>query len=109
MAKEGLRYNCFHTTALCSPTRAALITGRNHHSASFAGITELATGYDGYCCVLPKDCGTVGEVLRQNGYMTAWVGKNHNTPTWEASAPDRSTVGPTAWASTTSMASTPAT
>ena len=86
MAKEGVRYNHFHTTALCSPTRAALITGRNHHSASFAGITELATGYDGYCCVLPKDCGTVGEVLRQNGYMTAWIGKNHNTPTWELSA-----------------------
>jgi arylsulfatase A-like enzyme len=89
LAKEGLRYNRFHTTALCSPTRAALITGRNHHSAPFAGITEAATGYDGYCCVLPKDCGTVGEVLRQNGYMTAWIGKNHNTPTWETSA-----VGP---------------
>jgi arylsulfatase A-like enzyme len=86
LAAEGLRYNHFHTTALCSPTRAALITGRNHHSASFAGITELATGYDGYCCILPKDCGTVGEVLRQNGYMTAWIGKNHNTPTWETSA-----------------------
>jgi len=86
LAAEGLRYNHFHTTALCSPTRAALITGRNHHSASFAGITELATGYDGYCCVLPRDCGTVGEVLRQNGYMTAWIGKNHNTPTWETSA-----------------------
>jgi arylsulfatase A-like enzyme len=82
---EGVRYNRFHTTALCSPTRAALITGRNHHSASFAGITELATGYDGYCCILPRSCGTVGEVLRQNGYMTAWVGKNHNTPTWETS------------------------
>ena len=86
LAKEGVRYNHFHTTALCSPTRAALITGRNHHSTSFAGITELATGYDGYCCVLPKNCGTVGEVLRQNGYMTAWIGKNHNTPTWETSA-----------------------
>src|SRR5262245_6893035 len=86
LAKEGLRYNRFHTTALCSPTRAALITGRNHHSASFAGITEVATGYDGYCCVLPKECGTIGEVLRQNGYMTAWIGKNHNTPEWETSA-----------------------
>jgi arylsulfatase len=85
LAKEGMRYNHFHTTALCSPTRAALITGRNHHSTSFAGITELATGYDGYCCVLPKNCGTVAEVLRQNGYMTAWIGKNHNTPTWETS------------------------
>jgi hypothetical protein len=63
--------NCFHTTALCSPTRAALITGRNHHSAAFAGITELATGCDGYTCILPRSCGTVGEVLRQNGYMTA--------------------------------------
>jgi arylsulfatase len=86
LAKEGLRYNRFHTTALCSPTRAALITGRNHHSTSFAGITEVATGYDGYCCVLPKSCGTIGEVLRQNGYMTAWIGKNHNTPTWDTSA-----------------------
>lgn len=86
LAKEGLRYNYFHTTALCSPTRAALITGRNHHSTSFAGITECATGFDGYTCILPRNCGTVGEVLRQNGYMTAWIGKNHNTPTWETSA-----------------------
>lgn len=85
LAAEGLRYNRFHTTALCSPTRAALITGRNHHSAAFAGITELATGYDGYTCILPRSCGTVGEVLRQNGYTTAWVGKNHNTPPWETS------------------------
>lgn len=85
LASEGLKFNRFHTTALCSPTRAALITGRNHHSASFAGITELATGYDGYCCILPKSCGTVGEVLRQNGYNTAWVGKNHNTPPWDTS------------------------
>jgi arylsulfatase A-like enzyme len=86
LAAEGLRFNRFHTTALCSPTRAALITGRNHHSAAFAGITELATGYDGYTCILPRSCGTVGEVLRQNGYMTAWIGKNHNTPTWETSS-----------------------
>jgi arylsulfatase A-like enzyme len=86
LAAEGLRFNRFHTTALCSPTRAALITGRNHHSAAFAGITELATGYDGYTCILPRSCGTVGEVLRQNGYSTAWIGKNHNTPAWETSA-----------------------
>ncbi|RFM27516.1 arylsulfatase [Deminuibacter soli] len=85
LAADGLRFNRFHTTALCSPTRAALITGRNHHSAAFAGITEAATGYDGYTCILPKSCGTVGEVLRQNGYATAWIGKNHNTPTWELS------------------------
>lgn len=89
LAAEGLRYNRFHTTALCSPTRAALITGRNHHSATFGVITEAATGYDGYTCVLPRGCGTIGEVLRQNGYMTAWLGKNHNTPAWETSA-----VGP---------------
>lgn len=86
LAAEGLRYNRFHTTALCSPTRASLITGRNHHSSAFASITEVATGYDGYTGVLPKSCGTVGEVLWQNGYCTAWVGKNHNTPPWETSA-----------------------
>ncbi len=85
LAAEGLTYNRFHTTALCSPTRAALITGRNHHSATFGSITETATGYDGYTCVLPRNCGSIGEVLRQNGYMTAWIGKNHNTPTWETS------------------------
>lgn len=86
LAAGGLRYNRFHTTALCSPTRAALITGRNHHSTAFAGITEAATGYEGYTCILPRSCGSVGEVLRQNGYATAWIGKNHNTPTWELSA-----------------------
>ena len=89
LAAEGLRFNRFHTTALCSPTRAALITGRNHHNAATGAITEAATGYDGYTCVLPRSCGTIAEVLRQNGYMTAWVGKNHNTPAWETSA-----VGP---------------
>jgi len=89
LAAEGLRYNTFHTTALCSPTRAALITGRNHHSAAFPSIAEAATGYDGYTAVLPRRTGTIGEVLRQNGYMTAWIGKNHNTPTWETS-----TAGP---------------
>src|SRR5499425_247020 len=86
LAQSGLRYNTFHTTALCSPTRAALITGRNHHSASFGVISETATGYDGYTCILPRSCGTVGEVLRQNGYNTAWVGKNHNSPPWDTGA-----------------------
>ena len=86
LAKEGLRFTEFHTTALCSPTRAALITGRNHHSAGTGVIAETATGYDGYTGIIPRSAGTIGEVLRQNGYMTAWVGKNHNTPPWETSA-----------------------
>lgn len=86
LAAEGLRYNRFHTTALCSPTRAALLTGRNHHSVASGVIQEAATGYDGYTGIIPRSAGTVAEVLRQNGYMTAWIGKNHNTPTWEASA-----------------------
>ena len=86
LAAEGLRYNCFHTTALCSPTRAALITGRNHHNVASGVIGEIASGFDGYTAVLPKSGGSVGEVLRQNGYMTAWIGKNHNTPAWESSA-----------------------
>jgi arylsulfatase A-like enzyme len=86
LAAEGLRYNRFHTTALCSPTRAALLTGRNHHSVASGVIQEAATGYDGYTGIIPRSAGTIAEVLRQNGYMTAWIGKNHNTPTWEASA-----------------------
>ena len=86
LAAEGLRFTEFHTTALCSPTRAALITGRNHHSVGTGVIGEAATGYDGYTTIIPKAAGTIGEVLRQNGYMTAWIGKNHNTPAWETSA-----------------------
>ena len=64
LASEGLRYNRFHTTALCSPTRAALITGRNHHSCAEGVIAEAASGYDGYTTMLPRGCGTIGEVLR---------------------------------------------
>jgi hypothetical protein len=85
LAAQGLRYNRFHTTALCSPTRAALITGRNHHVTGNGGITELATGYDGYTGIIPRSTSTVAEILRQNGYATAWVGRNHNTPIWETS------------------------
>jgi arylsulfatase A-like enzyme len=85
LAAEGLRYTQFHTTALCSPTRAALLTGRNHHAAGTGMITEAATGYDGYTGIIPRSAGTVAEVLRQNGYATAWFGKNHNTPDWETS------------------------
>jgi arylsulfatase len=85
LAAQGLRYTRFHTTALCSPTRAALLTGRDHHVAATGVITELTTGYDGYTGIIPKSTGTVSEILRQNGYATAWIGKNHNTPPWETS------------------------
>jgi arylsulfatase A-like enzyme len=85
LAKSGLRYNQFHTTALCSPTRAALITGRNHHSCHTACIMEAGTGFPGYDTVMQRDTATVAEVLRQNGYNTAWFGKNHNVPDWQTS------------------------
>ena len=82
-AAQGLRYNRFHTTALCSPTRAALLTGRNHHAVGAGVIQELATGYPGYNSVIPKSAATFAEVLRLNGYATAQFGKNHNTPDWQ--------------------------
>ncbi len=85
IAKNGLRYTQFHSAALCSPTRAALITGRNHHSVGFGMISEGATGFPGYNSVISKDSATVAEVLKQNGYSTSWFGKNHNTPTYETS------------------------
>jgi arylsulfatase A-like enzyme len=82
IAKAGLRYTQFHSTALCSPTRAALITGRNHHSSGFGVISEQATGYPGYDSIITKDKDTIGEILKENGYATSWFGKNHNTPTY---------------------------
>jgi arylsulfatase len=82
LAKAGLRYTQFHSTALCSPTRAALITGRNHHSVGFGVISEQATGYPGYDSIIEKNSATVGEILRENGYSTSWFGKNHNTPSY---------------------------
>ncbi len=85
VAADGLKYTRFHTTALCSPTRAALLTGRNHHVAGTGVITEAATGYDGYTGIIAKNVGTIAEVLRQYGYATSWFGKNHNTPDWETS------------------------
>ncbi|MBX9628638.1 MAG: arylsulfatase, partial [Gemmataceae bacterium] len=84
VAGMGLRYTNFHSTALCSPTRAALITGRNHHSCGFGVISEMATGYPGYDSVLVKEKATIGTVLQQNGYGTSWFGKNHNTPSYTA-------------------------
>ena len=86
VAQMGLRYTQFHSTALCSPTRAALITGRNHHSTGFGVISEQATGYPGYDSVLGVDNATIGEILKQNGYATSWFGKDHNTPSFQYSA-----------------------
>jgi arylsulfatase len=85
LAKAGLRFNTFHTTALCSPTRAALITGRNHHTCATGVITEFGTGFPGYNTVMPKSCGPVAEILKQNGWNTSWYGKNHNVPDWQSS------------------------
>jgi arylsulfatase len=85
LAKNGLRYNTFHTTALCSPTRSALITGRNHHTNASGVITEFGTGFPGYNSLMSKSSGTVGEILKQNGYNTSWYGKNHNVPDWQSS------------------------
>jgi len=85
LADTGLRYNQFHTTALCSPTRAALITGRNHHSNATGVIMEMGTGYPGYHSLMSKSSGTIAEALKQNGYSTSWFGKNHNVPDWHTS------------------------
>ncbi|MDO8698397.1 MAG: arylsulfatase [Pseudomonas sp.] len=85
IAANGLRYTDFNSTALCSPTRAALITGRNHHSVGFGVISEAATGYPGYDSMIDKDTATVGRILQDNGYHTSWFGKNHNTPAFQAS------------------------
>ncbi|MBP9902696.1 MAG: arylsulfatase [Verrucomicrobia bacterium] len=85
LAKNGLRYNNIHSTALCSPTRAALITGRNHHSAGFGVISEQSTGFPGYNSIINKDKATIGRILKDNGYATAWFGKDHNVPAFCAS------------------------
>lgn len=85
IAANGLKYNNIHSTALCSPTRAALITGRNHHSVGFGVISEQSTGFPGYNSIIPKDKSTIGRILLDNGYATSWFGKDHNVPTYEAS------------------------
>jgi arylsulfatase len=85
VAQMGLRYTRFHTTALCSPTRAALLTGRNHHSVATGVVVDQATGYPGYNSVIPRDAVAIGEILRQNGYDTSWYGKDHNVPQWAGS------------------------
>jgi len=85
VASMGLRYTNFHSTALCSPTRAALITGRNHHSVGFGVVSEQSTGYPGYNSIIEKDSATIGRILLENGYRTSWFGKDHNVPTYMAS------------------------
>jgi len=85
LARSGLSFTRFHTTALCSPTRSALLTGRNHHSVSMGVITELADAYPGYSGKIPKDAAMFAEVLRQNGYNTDYIGKNHQIADWETS------------------------
>ncbi|MGB6599934.1 MAG: arylsulfatase [Candidatus Cybelea sp.] len=85
LAKNGLRYTRFHTTALCSPTRAALLSGRNHHEVGMGGITEIATSAPGYNSIRPNSMAPLPEILRLNGYSTAQFGKCHEVPVWEAS------------------------
>ncbi|MCA3554741.1 arylsulfatase [Aestuariivirga sp.] len=85
VAAAGLRYTQMHSTALCSPTRAALITGRNHHSAGFGVISEQSTGFPGYNSIIGRDKATIGRILKDNGYATSWFGKDHNVPAFQAS------------------------
>jgi arylsulfatase A-like enzyme len=85
LAADGLRYTRFHTTAMCAPTRAALLTGRNHHSVNMGTITEMSTSMPGYTGVRPQDVATMAEMLKLNGYNTAHFGKTHEVPTWEYS------------------------
>ena len=95
IASEGLRYNRVFSTALCSPTRAALITGRNHHSVGFGVISEQSTGFPGYNSIIGVDNATIGRILLDNGYNTSWFGKNHNTPAFQASQSGPFTQWPT--------------
>ncbi len=85
LAANGLKFNRFHTTALCSPTRAALLTGRNHHAVGFGGITEMATSAPGYNSIIPNTAAPLARTLNWNGYATAQFGKCHEVPVWETS------------------------
>ena len=85
LAANGLKYNRFHTTALCSPTRVALLTGRNHHINNAGAIMELATGFPGNTGIRPNSVTPLAQILRMNGYSTAAFGKYHETPPWEVS------------------------
>ena len=105
IAKAGLRYTQFHSTALCSPSRGALLTGRNHHVVGFGVVAEQATGYPGYDAEIGLENASIGEILKENGYATSWYGKNHNTPGFQYSCRDRSISGRAEWAFNTSTAS----
>ena len=110
LAANGLRYNRFHTTALCSPTRQALLTGRNHHSAGMGGITEIATSAPGYNSILPNTISPIARTLKLNGYSTAQFGKCHEVPVWQTSpmGPFDALAHAAAAGSNTSMASSAA-
>lgn len=86
LADNGLRYSQWHTAALCSPTRSTFLTGRNHHQNGMACVTEGSNGFPGSSGHIPRECGTLAEVLRQNGYTTYWIGKNHNVPVEDLAA-----------------------
>jgi arylsulfatase len=85
LAEDGLRYTSVNSTALCSPSRAALLSGRNHHSMGFGVIAEQATGFPGYDSLMSPEKATIARILKENGYRTAWWGKNHNTPAFQVS------------------------
>ncbi|NEQ72646.1 MAG: arylsulfatase [Okeania sp. SIO2C9] len=86
LADNGLRYTQFHTTGICSPTRAALLTGRNAHSVASGAVMEAGTNFPGYSTLIPQNAATIGQILQSYGYATSWFGKNHNTPDWETGA-----------------------
>ena len=106
LATQGLRFTNFHTTAVCAASRAALLTGRNAHSVGMGAIPEGSIGFPGYNAVIPRSAATVLEILRQNGYGTALVGKSHGTRCMRSRPRDRLTGGRGAWAPSTSTAST---
>jgi arylsulfatase A-like enzyme len=108
LAAGGLKFSRFHTTALCSPTRQALLTGRNHHSVAMGAITEMATSAPGNSTVRPKEKAPLAEILKLNGYSTAQFGKCHEVPTWETSPVGPFHQWPTVRGSNTSMASSAA-
>ena len=97
LAKEGLRYNAFHTTSICSPTRASLLTGRNHTRVGSGTIAERAVAFDGYTGVIPKEAATIAEVLRHYGYATSAFGKWHNTPEMDISPAGPQSIGVRLW------------